>query len=370
MLNTNPEIQQRMRERFSNILVDEYQDSNIAQFELLKSLTGHTTKLCVVGDDDQSIYKFRGAEVNNILEFPNAFPPTTIIKLETNYRSYQSILDVAHAVVSNNINRMGKKLVAIRTGGEQPQLKALNSDIDEATYCAKIIDKEVRAGKRYSDFAILYRTNAQSRIFEQVFTQQFIPFIVVGALRFFEREEVKDALAYASLIQNPHDIVACKRIINKPARGIGAVTFSKLLTYSAEHAVSIIEACKNYTVTSKKTMQGLEQFVHIINELHHTLAAAENLGDFFKKLISLSPDEIKRLNNEKKNDILKSKYQYQEYIVKDLTIFIKNLKIKQDLYKINHNIEIYRELTNNIKLLDNILDIFNTSQNIIKNYIK
>ncbi len=299
-----PEIQERIHERFSHILVDEYQDSNIAQFQLLKTLAGPKTKICVVGDDDQSIYKFRGAEVNNILEFPQAFPNTTVIKLETNYRSYQTILDTAHAVVSNNINRMGKKLIAVRKGGVKPILKAVNSDTEEADYCASVIDKEIQNGRRYADFAILYRTNAQSRVFEQVLTQHYIPFKVVGALRFFEREEVKDALAYAACIYNPHDIVACKRIINKPARGIGAVTFSKLLAYSDENNIPILEACKLCNISLQKTMHGIEQFLSIIDKLRAILGKSENLGMFFKNLFTITGIDalyIQEDNEKQKN---------------------------------------------------------------------
>lgn len=305
VLEHYPEIQQRTHERFSYILVDEYQDSNIAQFQLLKTLAGPQTKICVVGDDDQSIYKFRGAEVNNILEFPQTFPNTTIIKLVTNYRSYQTILDTAHAVVSNNVNRMGKELVAVRKGGLKPVLKVVNNDTEEADFCASVIDKEIQNGRRYSDFAILYRTNAQSRVFEQVLTQHYIPFKVVGALRFFEREEVKDALAYAACIYNPNDIVACKRIINKPARGIGAVTFSRLLAYSDEHKIPILEACRKCVFSSKKIMQGIEQFITIINKLQSLLEQSENLGLFFKKLFTITgiDDLYNQEDNEKQKNL-------------------------------------------------------------------
>jgi DNA helicase-2/ATP-dependent DNA helicase PcrA len=236
LLAEDEAVRRRTRQRFRVILVDEYQDSNVAQFELLKLLAGGTgivretagaavgvepAYLCVVGDDDQSIYRFRGAEVRNILDFPSIFQGTRIVKLERNYRSYQSILDVAGQVVSHNSGRLGKELRAERPGGKPPRLALLDDQEAEVAYCARVCAQRLKSGGRLSDVAILYRTNAQSLSFEKDFPRRGIAYRIVGALRFYEREEVKDALAYLALLSNPRDEIAFKRVVNKPSRGIG-----------------------------------------------------------------------------------------------------------------------------------------------------
>jgi DNA helicase-2/ATP-dependent DNA helicase PcrA len=231
ILRALPEVARRFHDRFRVILVDEYQDSNIAQFELLKELAGPETYVCVVGDDDQSIYRFRGAEVKNILEFPDRFPGTDIIRLERNYRSTVPILKVASSVVDNNRDRLGKTLRAERGAGKTPVLVFLSDQDEEVIFCADLIersrDKEPQAA--YSDWAILYRTNAQSLGFETEFLRRRIPYRVVGTLKFYEREEIKDALALLSFLVNPRDEVAFRRVVNKPSRGIGAATVDRIL---------------------------------------------------------------------------------------------------------------------------------------------
>jgi DNA helicase-2/ATP-dependent DNA helicase PcrA len=231
ILRDLPEVARRFRDRFRVILVDEYQDSNIAQFELLKELAGPETYVCVVGDDDQSIYRFRGAEVKNILEFPDRFPGTDIIRLERNYRSTVPILKVASSVVDNNRDRLGKELRAERGNGKTPVLAFLPDQDEEAVFCANLIErsqgKEPRAA--YSDWAILYRTNAQSLGFETEFLRRRVPYRVVGTLKFYEREEIKDALALLSFLVNPRDEVAFRRVVNKPSRGVGAATVDRIL---------------------------------------------------------------------------------------------------------------------------------------------
>ena len=233
LLQEHTAIAQQLHRRFKVILVDEYQDSNSAQFQLLRELTGEDTYVCVVGDDDQSIYRFRGAEVQNILTFDRQFPHTKIIRLVRNYRSYEPILRVADSVVSRNEGRLGKTLVAARgTGGQKPCLYYLPSQDAEAELCVQLIKKAVRAGGSYSDWAILYRTNAQSLNFETTFLHEKIPHKVVGTLKFYEREEIKDALALLALIANGRDEIAFRRMVNKPARGIGETTQNKLVAYA------------------------------------------------------------------------------------------------------------------------------------------
>ena len=240
LLQEHTAIAQQLHRRFKVILVDEYQDSNSAQFQLLRELTGEDTYVCVVGDDDQSIYRFRGAEVQNILTFDRQFPHTKIIRLVRNYRSYESILRVADSVVSRNEGRLGKTLIAARgTGGQKPCLYYLPSQDAEAELCVQLIKKAVRAGGAYSDWAILYRTNAQSLNFETTFLHEKIPHKVVGTLKFYEREEIKDALALLALIANGRDEIAFRRMVNKPARGIGETTQNKLVAYARSAFASL-----------------------------------------------------------------------------------------------------------------------------------
>jgi DNA helicase-2/ATP-dependent DNA helicase PcrA len=229
ILRANPEVAGRLRDRFRVIMVDEYQDSNIAQFELLKELWDPASYLCVVGDDDQSIYRFRGAEVRNILEFPQRFPGAEIIRLERNYRSFAPILDLASSVVANNGGRLGKTLIAHRGAGKTPTLAFLPDQDKEAQFCAELIENSAKQKRPYSDWAILYRTNAQSLGFETEFLRRGIPYRVVGSLKFYEREEIKDALALLSFMANPRDEVAFRRMANKPARGAGPATVDRIV---------------------------------------------------------------------------------------------------------------------------------------------
>jgi DNA helicase-2/ATP-dependent DNA helicase PcrA len=235
ILRNNPAVAARFRARFQVIMVDEYQDANIAQFELLKELCGPETYVCVVGDDDQSIYGFRGAEVKNILEFPDRFADTDIIRLERNYRSFAPILRVASSVVDHNEDRLGKTLIAVREGGRKPVLAFLPNQDEEAIFCAELVSKSCKEGgnAKYSDWAVLYRTNAQSLGFETEFLRRGIPYHVVGSLKFYEREEIKDALALLSFLVNPRDEVAFRRVVNKPTRGVGLVTIERIVNEAA-----------------------------------------------------------------------------------------------------------------------------------------
>ena len=212
LIQESPAIASQIHSWFNVFLVDEYQDSNIAQSKFLKLISGvnegYQNYVCVVGDDDQSIYKFRGAEVKNILSFPKQFPETEIIRLERNYRSTAEILSAASLVVNNNKDRLGKTLIADRGKGGLPILAYLPDQNAEVQFCLEIIRKHIEKGGKYSDWAIMYRTNAQSRSFETVLQKNHIPNVVFGTLRFFEREEVKDALSYLALCANPKDEIA------------------------------------------------------------------------------------------------------------------------------------------------------------------
>jgi DNA helicase-2/ATP-dependent DNA helicase PcrA len=281
LLRDDQAVRRRTHQRFRVILVDEYQDSNVAQFELLRLLAGRDGEggqsgpgayLCVVGDDDQSIYRFRGAEVRNILSFPETFPGTEIIKLERNYRSYQSILDVAGGVVSHNAGRLGKTLVAERLGGVKPRLSLLVDQDAEADHCLRICQERVKAGGRWSDVAILYRTNAQSLTFEKAFSHRGIPYRVVGSSRFYDREEVKDGLAYLALLCNPRDEVAFKRVVNKPTRGIGDTSVELLLDAADSSGADLLTACADTGESLKgKARGGVKEFLGIVSGLRSSI---------------------------------------------------------------------------------------------------
>jgi DNA helicase-2/ATP-dependent DNA helicase PcrA len=268
ILRREPQVARRLRERFSVIMVDEYQDANVAQFALLKELVGPDTYVCVVGDDDQSIYRFRGAEVKNILEFPDKFSGTDIIRLEANYRSTAPILKAASSVVDHNHGRLGKTLRAERGEGKMPVLAFLPDQDEEVNFCASLIKNSIKtknSGALYSDWAILYRTNAQSLGFETEFLHRRIPYRVVGSLKFYEREEIKDALALLSFLMNPRDEVAFRRVVNKPARGLGAVTVDRLIEASMQRGDSLWETSRDMTQDlSSKAKKGLEAFLKVI----------------------------------------------------------------------------------------------------------
>ncbi|MEW6681685.1 MAG: UvrD-helicase domain-containing protein [Nitrospirota bacterium] len=237
-----PDVLAGYQRQFRYLLVDEYQDTNFAQYRLIRLLAGERANLCVVGDDDQSIYAFRGADVRNILEFEKDFPNAAVVTLEQNYRSTQAILDAASAVVERNPSRKPKRLWTDRLGGEKITVARLSDDEAEAGYLCRALREHLRAGKVYRDFAVLYRTNAQSRALEERLRNDGIPYVIVGGLRFYERKEIKDVVAYLRVIANPADGVSLKRIINVPARGIGATAVERIDEYAAENGVSWSDA--------------------------------------------------------------------------------------------------------------------------------
>lgn len=243
LFKLDAEVLNSYQERFRYIMVDEYQDTNTAQFELIRLLALKYKNLCVVGDDDQSIYKFRGANIYNILNFEKHFPDAKVIKLEQNYRSTQNILDAANSVISNNVGRKEKSLWTDNGEGDRIQFEQLDSAAEEADYVARDIVRRVRnAEYQYKDCAILYRTNAQSRLFEERFITANIPYKIVGGLNFYSRKEVKDLLSYLKTIDNGQDDLAVRRIINVPKRGIGAATINKVSVFAAEQGISFFEA--------------------------------------------------------------------------------------------------------------------------------
>ncbi len=242
----HPDCLEKYRKIFRHILVDEFQDTNSVQYELVRILADEHRNLCVVGDDDQSIYSWRGANVENLLDFQNDFPEAAIVFLEENYRSTRLILDAANAVIANNHRRKPKKLWTDRKGGEKLEWFPAFNERDEAHYIVERLAslKAESADLGYCDFAVFYRTNAQSRVLEDEFRTAGIPYTIVGGLGFYERKEIKDALAYIKVIANPSDSVSLKRIINTPLRGIGNATVEKAERFAGEQRIPLLDAIK------------------------------------------------------------------------------------------------------------------------------
>ena len=268
-----PEELAKYQYRFPYVLVDEYQDTNHAQYQLISLLTHASGNLCVVGDDDQSIYRFRGATIENILGFEEEFPDCTVIRLEQNYRSTQNILDAANSVIANNTGRKSKHLWTNAGAGEKITWYRAADESDESAYVSDTILKQVKAGEKYSDHAILYRMNAQSNMLERALVHKGIPYRIYGGTRFYDRKEIKDILAYMSIVENPNDRVRFERIVNEPKRGIGNATLALLLQISQDLHLSPLEVLQNveqYPALSKKKT-ALKKFA----ELWETLITAE-----------------------------------------------------------------------------------------------
>jgi len=253
LLRSEEEVLERWQHRFNQIMVDEYQDTNRAQYMLVNLLAGGHRNLGVVGDDDQAIYGWRGADVRNILDFQKDYPDARVIRLEQNYRSTQPILDAAHAVIRNNSQRAEKKLWTARTGGEKISVSQLYSEVEEAEFVAGEVDRLRRQeGRKTKDFAVLYRTNAQSRAFEDVFGRRRIPFRLVGGVRFWERREIRDLLAYLRFLLNPSDPISFSRLVNVPRRKVGAVSLAAVFAHARSQEADILTA-----IAEPETIAGL-----------------------------------------------------------------------------------------------------------------
>ncbi|MDY4068744.1 MAG: UvrD-helicase domain-containing protein, partial [Lachnospiraceae bacterium] len=261
------DVLESYQQRFRYIMVDEYQDTNTVQFELIHLLAGRSRNLCVVGDDDQSIYKFRGANIRNILDFEKVYPDACVIKLEQNYRSTQNVLDAANSVIRNNVGRKDKALWTDKGAGSPLHFHQFDTAYDEAEYIADDIRRKKRDGVAdYGQCAVLFRTNAQARLVEERFVVSGIPYDVVGGVNFYARREIKDILAYLKTIDNGSDDVAVKRIINVPKRGIGATTITRVQEYADGRQISFYDALReaNQIMTIGKSGAKLNPFVLMI----------------------------------------------------------------------------------------------------------
>lgn len=339
-----PDILEFYQNQFKYIMVDEYQDTNKVQYKFVSMLAAKYGNICVVGDDDQSIYKFRGATIENILSFENTFKGAKMIRLEQNYRSTQNILNAANGVISNNTMRKGKTLWTENAVGDKIEVHTSDSERDEAQFIAKTILDGVADGRKFSDFAILYRMNAQSNSIEQALSRSGIPHRVIGGRRFYDREEIRDMVAYLQVINNPHDDVRLGRIINVPKRGIGATTLEKASEIAAglgESIYSVIKDADVYPQLSRAATK-LKSFVALIDGLME----AEQSGDYslaeLYNLILEHTDYEKYLKTEKDNpdvrienieelssNIIKFEEDYAEEA--SLSNFLEEISLQTDI---------------------------------------
>ena len=323
LLRTNSAVREELHNRFKVILVDEYQDSNAVQFHMLRLLAGKEAYLCVVGDDDQSIYQFRGAEVRNILTFADTFQGTQTIRLEQNYRSTSNILKVAHEVVTQNSSRLGKKLWTKNDEGPAVRLAMLEDEYMEADYCIRSM-RDTGA----QQVAILYRTNAQSRVFETMLNQRGIPYKLIGSLRFYDREEIKDAIALLHFILNPRDEIGFQRIIKKIVPGVGAVTIQKIMAATAGTERDILAACRHLYMNEEnksgkptKIAAAVSEFVNKIDALKEILYEDSDipLSQFVRKVIENSG--LWKYHQEKDAILKIQKIQNLEELINSATLF-------------------------------------------------
>lgn len=273
LFREHPETLEYYQDKFRYIMVDEYQDINLSQYTFIKLLAGKRRNVCCVGDDDQSIYRWRGADVGLILQFEHDYPDAKIFKLEQNYRSTKTILEAAHEVVSRNLSRRDKELWTENAHGRGIDVYEAANEQEEAIHIANAIQNKVNAeGRRYSDFVILYRMNAQSRVFEDVFLSYRVPYVLIGSLRFYERKEIKDVLAYLRLASNPNESISLKRVINTPPRGIGPTTVAKLEQFAADNDIPFWDAinrAEEIPDIRKKARRELKTFIELIKFLHN-----------------------------------------------------------------------------------------------------
>lgn len=270
ILTENPDILEYYSEKFKYVLVDEYQDTNKAQFTLVTLLSGRYGNITVVGDNDQGIYSFRGADITNILNFEKDFPGTKIIKLEQNYRSTKPILDAANAVIKHNPKKYEKNLWTSKEEGKAPTLHIAKNEYDEATYIVEEIEHLKREEHyNYSDFTILYRTNAQSRAIEDILRRENVPYKIIGGLKFYERKEIKDTISYLRLIQNPADNLSLQRVINEPKRGIGKTSLENIEKIANSNGISMYEVIKKAeSFGLNKVYLNSREFINVIEEMH------------------------------------------------------------------------------------------------------
>lgn len=334
----NREVLEKLQEKFKYIMVDEYQDTNNIQYKIINKIAAKYRNICVVGDENQSIYGFRGADIRNILDFEKDYPDAVVIKLEENYRSTKIILDAANEVIKNNKTSKDKKLWTKKVSGDKIILKPCSDGRDEVNFVIEEIVEMKKEGRRYNDFTILYRTNAQSRLFEEGFLRYNIPYKVFGGMQFYQRAEIKDILAYLSVINNTRDGINLDRIINVPKRKIGDKTIEKIKNYAEEKGLSIYDSLKeaeNISGLSSAVTEKLKEFSNMmaeLEELSFELPVSELFDEVIKKvgyfsyLNSSYDDAESRIENveELKNSIIEL-----ENVVDNLTLreYLENVSL-------------------------------------------
>ena len=351
------EVLEQYQERFRYIMVDEYQDTNTAQFKLISLLAGKYHNICVVGDDDQSIYKFRGANIMNILKFEEYFPETVTIKLEQNYRSTGTILEAANAVIGNNEGRKGKKLWTESGEGEKIVFNHCQTGYEEALLIANTVKGLLRDGYNYKDFAVLYRTNAQSRIIEEKFVENNVPYKLYGGVNFYGRKEIKDVLAYLKTIDNARDDLQVKRILNVPKRGIGAASVNKIQTYADSQDISFYEALKKAAEIPGlgKAAAKIAPFAELIGKYHRELDSM-SIRELIEALVRDTgyiefleeSDEPETVEERKQNiDELISKAVGYEETTDQPTLggFLEEVSLVADIDDMNRNDDVVTVMT-------------------------
>ena len=348
LLEGNPDVLEFYQKQFKYVMVDEYQDTSHAQYILVSLLAGGYNNICVVGDDDQSIYRFRGATIENILSFENQYKNARVIRLEQNYRSTQNILDAANAVIANNKNRKGKNLWTQAGSGEKIIFNTLEDEAAEASFIAQEILKNVKNGKKMSDHAVLYRMNAQSRNIEITFAKSGIPHKVIGGNRFFDRKEIKDVISYFAVINNPADNVRLQRIINVPKRGIGDTMFANVMEIATGLGLSAFEVCERADEFQKtlRSAQKLQGFAAMIRHFQDCLDDDMPLSDLLQEVLDKTNyfdylDEDPESAEDRKNNINELSSMFIKYQEEDadfeLSDFLEDVALVADIDSYNED---------------------------------
>lgn len=350
LLQNCPDVLEYFQNKFRYIMVDEYQDTNHAQYLLVKLLAERSGNLCVVGDDDQSIYKFRGATIENILSFEKTFPNARTIRLEQNYRSTQTILDAANAVIANNVERKGKTLWTENPQGKPISVYTAINEMGEAEYITKQILEEA-ATRKFSDFAVLYRMNSQSSTLERCFVKSGVPYRMLGGLRFYERKEIRDMIAYLCVINNPGDEIRLRRIINQPKRQIGEKTIAQAAEIAAGLGESLFEVISHADEFDalKRSSAKLLQFADLINELIQA-SSTLNLGDLYELLLEKTnysqylretEEETAQDRIDNINELLSNLRQYEQDNGEEATLsgFLEEISLMTDVDNLDESVD-------------------------------
>lgn len=348
LLQENDDVLELYQKQFKYVMVDEYQDTSHAQYVLVSLLAGGYKNICVVGDDDQSIYRFRGATIENILSFESQYKNAKVIRLEQNYRSTQNVLDAANAVISNNKNRKGKNLWTNAGEGDKIILNTLQNEGEESSYIAEEILKNVKNGRKMSDHAILYRMNAQSRNIEITLAKSGIPHKVIGGNRFFDRKEIKDIISYFAVVNNPADNVRLQRIINVPKRGIGDTMLANVLEIATGLGISAFEVCERSDEFQKtlRSAQKLQLFANMIKHFQKCLDEGMALSDLLQEILMETKyfdylDEDPESAEDRKNNINELSSMFIKYQEEDedfeLSDFLEDVALVSDIDSYNED---------------------------------